>query len=352
MYPKELSFLLKTAIQNRKNVLISGAPGIGKTDIVKQVCEELRTIPGFEKLELIISHPVVSDPTDYKGLPFEVNGEARFLPFNDLKQIIDAEVPTVFFIDDFGQAEYSVQKATMQLLWGGKLNGHKISPYVTFIGATNRKQDKAGVTGMLECVKSRFHTIIELTPSVEDWIDWAKEHEMPMELIAFVRFRERESMSIFKFEPSMDVEKNSPCPRTIANVGQWMNLGINPINNTHFEVIKGAIGEGLALELKGFLTNITELPDIDELIKNADKFMTPRGYKLPANRPDLAITICGALVHRINKKNCDAIMTIASKLEEEYAFMLCKDAIEKFDDLKEEKSFMDWAINHKEFLDS
>jgi len=65
MRAKQLKEAVKFAIRNKYPLLIKGAPGIGKTDIVAQACLETNT-------ELIISHPVVSDPTDFKGLPFPV----------------------------------------------------------------------------------------------------------------------------------------------------------------------------------------------------------------------------------------------------------------------------------------
>ncbi len=73
MKPSELSTLLQKTLHARLPVLIKGAPGIGKTDIVKQACTNTST-------QLIISHPVVSDPVDYKGFPFVIDNEAHFLP--------------------------------------------------------------------------------------------------------------------------------------------------------------------------------------------------------------------------------------------------------------------------------
>jgi DNA replication protein DnaC len=83
--------------------LFIGPTGVGKTDIVTQACQEANA-------RLIISHPVVSDPTDYKGLPFaDPDGKtARFLPFGDLAELSNAKEETVFFLDDLGQAPASV----------------------------------------------------------------------------------------------------------------------------------------------------------------------------------------------------------------------------------------------------
>jgi hypothetical protein len=87
MKPSELSAFLRTTIGAKLPVLIKGAPGIGKTDIIKQACTKSQN-------ELIISHLVVSDPTDFKGFPYVLDGEAHFLPFGDLNQLIQADSPT------------------------------------------------------------------------------------------------------------------------------------------------------------------------------------------------------------------------------------------------------------------
>ena len=134
----QLAESLKFAFLNNLNILIVGSPGIGKTDTVDQICKELN-------YDLIISHPVVSDPTDYKGFPFVIDNKADFIPFGDLRQLIEAKKETVYFLDDLGQSPASVQAACMQLLLSRQINGHKISEKIRFVAATNRREDKAGV---------------------------------------------------------------------------------------------------------------------------------------------------------------------------------------------------------------
>lgn len=61
MKASTLTQFLSFAIANRLPVLIKGKPGIGKSDIVEQSCKTAGA-------KLIISHPVVSDPTDFIGI--------------------------------------------------------------------------------------------------------------------------------------------------------------------------------------------------------------------------------------------------------------------------------------------
>ena len=101
------------------------------------------------KHDLIITHPVVEDPTDYKGMPAVVQGDggptASFLPFGELNRMLSATVPTVVMMDDLGQAPPAVQAAVMQLILARQINGRRISDHVSFIAATNRREDRAEV---------------------------------------------------------------------------------------------------------------------------------------------------------------------------------------------------------------
>src|SRR5690606_27326440 len=94
-----------------------------------------------------------------------------------------------WFLDDLGQASPMVQAAYMQLLLARRIDGHVLPDCVTFVAASNRKQDRAGVSGLLEPVKSRFTCIMEIEPDLDSWIDWALGEGLPAELIAFLQFR-------------------------------------------------------------------------------------------------------------------------------------------------------------------
>src|SRR5258706_16400244 len=109
MKPRQLLAFLAKTIREGLAVLIQGAPGVGKSDIVAQAAIAADA-------ELILSHPAVSDPTDVKGLPWVVKGKADFLPFGELERAINATERTVWFLDDLGQATAAVQASYMQLL--------------------------------------------------------------------------------------------------------------------------------------------------------------------------------------------------------------------------------------------
>ena len=332
MRPKQLNQAIKFAIKNKYPLLIKGSPGIGKTQILTQACLETGT-------ELIVSHPVVSDPTDYKGLPFPTKDgtEATFLPFGDLLKLINADKPTVFFLDDIGQASSSVQASLMHLLLARRINGHAVSEHVVFLAATNRRQDRAAVQGILEPVKSRFAAILELEVNVDDWVDWAIVQGLPVELIAFVRFRPN---LLHDFKPTADII-NTPNPRTVAAVGMMMNAGLP--KDTEYEMISGAAGEGFAAEFLGFLKIYRDLPDIEKLIADPENAIVP-------DEPSVLFAVCGSLSAKANKKNLGNIIKFTDRLPGEFQVLLIKDAIKRNKSLSNTKEFSAWAIDHADVI--
>jgi len=327
MTPSELKNTLIKTVRANLSVLIKGAPGVGKSDIVAQVAK--RT-----KRELIVSHPVVDDPTDYKGLPANVNGKAEFLPFGNLRALLEATKPTIAFLDDLGQAPAVVQAAAMQLLLARQINGHKISDKIVFLAATNRRQDKAGVTSILEPVKSRFATILELEPDLDDWLMWALNNDMPEQLIGFVHFRPD---LLHQPSPTNEIV-NHPCPRTIAFAGKLINA-----NLTDFEVLKGAIGEGAAAELVGFLKICDELPNIDAIIAD------PKTAKIPTE-PSALYAVASALAKKISPTNASRILCYARKMPKDFETLLVRDGIRHTPAIQQTKAFISWSVRNKNIL--
>jgi len=235
---------------------------VGKSDIVTQACAEANA-------DCLIMHPVVSDPTDFKGLPWVTDGGATFLPFEELQQLISANKLTACFLDDLGQATPAVQAAAMQLILARRVNGHSVSPHVVFLAATNRRSDRAGVSGILEPVKSRFATLVELQANLNDWCAWAVSANIAPEVIAFLRFRP-ELLSDFK--PSADMT-NSPSPRTWSAVSRLLALQLPP--DLQVPTIEGAVGPGAAVEFVAFLRIWAQMVSPDVILTAPDTAPIP-----------------------------------------------------------------------------
>ena len=326
--PKELKELLKIAFKNFFNVIVAGAMGTGKSDIVKQAAWEI-------EYDLMLSHPLVKDPTDYGGYPFpdELNGRkiANFLMFGDMLKIVEAKRPLVVCFEDMLLATIAVQGAVMQMIWERELNGVKIPDCVAFVATTNRRQDKAGGQGLIEPFKSR-NAIFNLRPNIDDWVEWAYKDGQPATLIAFCR---RNTKALFDYAPSMDIV-NTPCPRTVSKLGHWINAGIP--DSLKMQVYSSNCGEGFAMEYMQFERQVDKLEDPDYIISN------PMNAKLYDKKDlDLIYVTVTSLAMRANVKNFENIMKYGNRLDAEYTMLLVTDAVKRNKELINTKSFSKWA---------
>lgn len=329
MTPTALAQFLAVSIKARLPILITGSPGIGKSDVVSKACVDAGA-------DMILSHPVVEDPTNAKGLPWpDKDGKtANFIPFGELARAINAKKDTVWFLDDLGQAPPAVQASYMQLLLARRVNNHVLPDCVTFIAATNRRTDRAGVSGILEPVKSRFASIVELEVNHDDWYAWAFGAGVPAELIAFIRFKPEH---LNNFKPSADLT-NSPVPRTWAHVAKLLALNLPPA--VQLAAISGAVGDGAAVEFAAFLRLYNELPTIDSILQDPDASQLP-------TQPSTLYAVVTALGMRVTPKNFPKVARYAERLtmaqHGEFAALLLRDCVRKDGSIMQTAAFVKLA---------
>ena len=327
MKPSQLATYLGHAFVARHPTLVVGAPGVGKTEIVQQAAEAAGA-------DLIQSHPAVADPTDAKGFPWvgKDGKSATFLPFGDLDQALHAKKLTVWDLEDLGQATSAVQASYMQLLLARRVNSHVLPDCVVFVATTNRRTDRAGVAGILEPVKSRFTTIVELETDLDDWCQWAlAQPDMPPELVAFLRFRPE---LLCQFTPTADLT-NCPLPRTWAHAGKVLNLQLPAAIES--EALAGAVGAGAAVELQAFLRMYRELPNIDGIL------LDPDAQDIP-DSPAVLYAVVTGLAVKTNEQNFGRVARYAERLNEgghgEFAALLLRDVTRKVPEVMSTPEFV------------
>jgi hypothetical protein len=240
----------------------------------------------------------------------------------------------------------------MQLLLAREINGKKISKHVRFVAATNSRKDNAGVNGLITPLLSRFHLIVELEVDANDWKLWAVNNNMPMELISFVNFRpqllEGKMIKMSKDSNGKDIVEfvdvpvtkeieNFACPRTIANLGKWINAKTEDLN-----VWEGCVGSSFAIEFAAFYQTYKKLAGLPEKIIN-----NPMGTPIPQELSTL-FALSGALVHKANNVNIDAIMQFIERIPEEFQMFFTKDLCVKSPDIYSNEAIAKWNIRHQD----
>ncbi len=348
------------------NILISGAPGIGKSAIVEQQAEACGMDYFVESLPL-------NDPTDLKGLPMPSNNigtalivlakvmlqmqknisidalseeierlsssqSADFVPFKNVERWINAKKPSVVNFDDFGQAQGSVQAASMQPLYSRYIGHRKISDEVRFVITTNRMEDLAHVVqGVLEPVKSRMTTMLELVPYAPDVLEYFNKQKFHMDVIGFLRYRE-DLVSAFK--PTKEMV-NSPCPRTWEAVSKIMNLDL-PQHLLQANIC-GAVGDGAGNEFLGFL----ELKNV--LVQKEEIFKDPHKATIPTEISHL-YALCALLINNATPKTIEPILIYSARLPGEFSVMIAKDIVTREKKLATNPAFVKWIKQHSHII--
>jgi hypothetical protein len=329
---KYYNFLTHTAFPANVNVMCKGQPGGGKTDVnmlaANRFCENV-----------FLFHPVVDDPTDYKGFPFcwvdpkTGKRSADFVTFSKLKILQDITDPAVVILDDMGQASKLVQAAAMQFCWGREINGVKIGKEVRFILITNRRTDKAGVEQMLEPLKGRT-CIVLFEPSAPDWVEWALKNGQPPMLIAFNQVRPTHLMS--GFVPSKQFV-NCPTPRTIAMMGDLINQGIDKALKE--EVFTGCVGPKMAVEYLAF-ESMSGMPNPQDAIDD------PKGFRIPKSEQK-KFALSQGVAALATQDNMENVIILAKRLPEEHQICMIRDASHRNPKIGRTGAFQDWIQDPK-----
>lgn len=330
MKPSRIANVLDSLLPVGEPVLLKGPPGVGKTSLLLQAAQRLG-------MHTIVCHPVVEDPTDWKGFPFitvDADGKrsADFHPFGNLQRMIDAEEPTLVILDDLGQAPPSVQAAAMQPLGARSINGKAISPHVTFAAATNRRGDNAAVTGLIAPLLDRFTTGLDVDFDVDDYVRWLIENDYPAVLGAFARFRPTEISTLVI---NRDMNKFAT-PRSVAAVGRLVRRGLLDV-----EVLAGAAGTSFATEFTAFHEIWKDLPDRNAIYLNPDAVPVPES-------PATLYALMGSLAHGVNEVNIDQTVRYLERVRPEFQVVCMKDASVKTQTIQTTNAFAKWMLKNRE----
>jgi MoxR-like ATPase len=159
--PSQLpSLLLATATV--RPVFLWGAPGIGKSSLVRAFADSL-ALPCVSLLGTQLA------PEDLIGVPqITPEGRSRFCP----PELIARDEPYCLFLDELNAASPDVQKAFYSLILDRRIGSYELPAGSIVIGAGNRATDNALARPMASALVNRL-IHVHLRASAADWFEWA-----------------------------------------------------------------------------------------------------------------------------------------------------------------------------------
>ena len=287
--PKAAKRSIRKAIQTRRPTFLWGPPGIGKSDIVKQIGVDA----GREVVDVRLA---LWEPTDIKGIPYynADQGKMVWAPPSELPT--DPESTAIIFLDELNSAPPAVQAAAYQLILNRRVGTYELPKGVDVVAAGNREGDR-GVTYRMPAPLANRFIHLEMKIDFDDFQEWAVMNNVHPEVVGYVGFAKQD---LYDFDPKSP-SKAFATPRSWVFVSDLLKDDDCDIDTLH-NLIAGAVGDGLAVKFMAHRKIAGRLPKAEDILKGKVKDLQ---IKEVSAMYSLTVSLCYELKDQAEKKAKD-----------------------------------------------
>jgi hypothetical protein len=230
-------------------LLIFGGPGIGKSEICKQVAE------GDEVKDVRLS---MLEPVDMRGMPVvNRNGNGTEFSVDWAKpDFLPRDGKGIILFDELNTADPSVQNAALQFILDRRCGPHKLGDGWWIVACGNKSGHKAHVNPLSAPLRNRF-VIIEMEADFNQWRNWAIANSIHEDVLGFMASTSGQHL----YNDPADEYGNFPTPRGWTMVSRLLKNDIHDV-----DAIEGAVGKAAASWFRQYRTEIKNMPNIDDLL--------------------------------------------------------------------------------------
>lgn len=305
MQPKDTIETMRSLINSKIPTFLWGAPGIGKSSIIKQLARE----KGIKCIDLRLS---LMDPTDLKGIPFyerELHSALWAPP-----SFLPREGEGILFLDELNSAAPAVQASAYQLILDRRVGEYELPEGWAIVAAGNREGDRGVVYRLPSPLANRF-VHIEMEVSADDWRTWAIGCGIDPRVVAYIAFK---NSALFGFDPLKN-ERSFPTPRSWEAVHTILKSPLP--KKLWLEAISGAVGSDAAVDFLGFVQVMDKLPDIEAILRGESNEVS--------EELSILYALSSALVSRLLRAPSDEavsnVLRYSLHLKNEFAVMIVQD---------------------------
>ena len=242
------------------SVMLWGAPGVGKSQAVRQIAKEIGRKTG-KKTVVTDVRLLLFNPIDLRGIP-TANAEKTLAVW--LKpQIFQMDerdsVVNILFLDEISAAPQSVQAAAYQITLDRVVGEHRLPENCIVIAAGNRTTDKSVAFKMPKALANRLmHFQVE--GSFESWKAWAIESGIHEKVVGFLSFRQSYLMG---FDAASE-DLAFATPRSWEMVSNVLHAVSGDVEKVYPQVA-GLVGGGVAVEFRTWEKVYASLPSMEDI---------------------------------------------------------------------------------------
>ena len=285
--PNEAKKSITRAFKKKRPIFIWGPPGIGKSDIIHQIGDDMEAHVIDVRLSLW-------EPTDIKGIPYYSANDNKMV-WAAPAELPDAELAAkhkyiILFLDEMNSAAPAVQAAAYQLILNRKVGQYVLPDNVIIVAAGNREADK-GVTYRMPAPLANRFVHLEMAVNFDDWFQWAVNNNIHKDVVGYLTFSKKD---LYDFDPKSP-SRSFATPRSWSFVSEL--LEDDDDENTTTDLVSGAVGEGLAVKFMAHRKIAASMPNPTDILEG--KVETVSNKEISAMY-SLTVSLCYEL-----KEACD-----------------------------------------------
>lgn len=353
MHFRDLEKTFPKMLDTGVSIELISAPGRGKSEFIagqiEKNAERTGQEWGFATMFLATQTPVdllgyMVPSKDEKGRLVSDFTSPPWMRTVDGRRVEDFE-RGILFLDEYGQGESDVKRASAELLLNRQIGPHRLPKGWSVVAASNRANDRSGVTKNFDFVINR-RLEIHISDDIASWEKWAWSNDInPL----FIHFATQNPQIVFA-EGVPDKQGPWCTPRSLVMCSKLLTMlgdGPDKLPTDHMaiEMASGLIGEGAAAQLMATVRLAYEMPAYDDIVSK------PKTTRVP-EKPDAMMLIVFQLASRVQEQDLGNVIDYIERLPQEFTFMFAKSAIARDPDLVNNQAFGAWCVRNSALVNA
>lgn len=297
-------------------IMLRGAPGVGKSTIVRTIAEEL----GIEFRDIRLAE---MERVDIAGLPSVENGKTNWNVPAIWPQ--DPKSKGIILLDEITAAPADVQVAAYQIVLDRAIanSNYKLPDGWFIVAAGNRIEDRAVAKPMSSALANRF-SHFELEANSSDWSSWAVKHDIHPSVTGFIQYRPH----LLHLMEKQNLEMGWPSPRSWERVSNVISIYDHNIEVLR-KVVFGLIGNQVGTEFMAYHKIGRKFANVLEMLTNpkAEIVVPTKADEKHAIASAVSYLLWNGTSQKDDKLRIEGMFRIIDKMPPDFATVIIKHAM-------------------------